>query len=172
MSPACPDAVQERCQRESDRIQQFFIRPFFLSATIGIPFSTYKFLFGLALVRSASLPGSIPALAGWLVIGWAGADLIMNAGRAVLDLTGRDAPFEYCMIAQLGRIAGMPMVFLALDTLLSFAIICFMLWSGWIATLTTAESFLWNGATTLNLLSLSVVLLYNEIKKAGNQRSS
>jgi hypothetical protein len=50
--------------------------------------------------------------------------------------------------------------------MLSFLIICFMLWSGWIATLTPMESVLWHAATTLNLLSLSVVSLYNEIRKA------
>jgi hypothetical protein len=57
------------------------------------------------------------------------------------------------------------MVFLALDTLLSFSIVCLMLWSGWIGTLTTCESLLWYAATTLNLVSLSVVSLYNEIRK-------
>jgi len=56
------------------------------------------------------------------------------------------------------------MVFLAIDTLLTFTIICVMLWSGWIATLTTFESYLWYGATTLNLISLSLVALYNEIR--------
>jgi len=172
MSRGNPGSRQERYRRESDRIRRLFIRPFFLSLTIGIPFSTYKFLFGLSIVRSASFPESLPALIGWLVIGWAGADLIMNAGRAGLNLIGRDAPFEYCTIAQLGRIAGMPMVFLALDTLLSFSIICFMLWSGWITTLTTTESYLWNAATTVNLLSLSIVLLYSEIQKAGGAGSS
>jgi hypothetical protein len=59
----------------------------------------------------------------------------------------------------------MPMVFLAIDTLLSFAIICFMLWSGWITHLTPVESFLWYVATTANLISLSLVSLYNEIRK-------
>jgi len=39
-----------------------------------------------------------------------------------------------------------------------------MLWSGWIATLTIPESYLWYAATTLNLISLSLVILYNEIR--------
>jgi hypothetical protein len=100
------------------------------------------------------------------VIAWAALDLCMNAGRAALDLVSTKAPFEYCTIAQLGRIVRMPMVFLALDTLLSFSIICFMLWSGWITTLTPAELYLWYGAATLHLISLSVVSLCNEIRKA------
>lgn len=151
---------------ESDRIRQFFIRPFFLSLTIGIPFCTYKMLCGIAAVRVGSMGSPLVAGIGWGVIAWAGIDLCMNVGRAVTDFLLQKAPFEYCTIAQLGRIVRMPMVFLALDTLLSFSIICFMLWSGWITTLTPAESYLWYGATTLNLISLSVVSLYTEIRKA------
>jgi hypothetical protein len=90
----------------------------------------------------------------------------MNAGRAVLDLSGKPSPFDYCTIAQIGRIFHMPMVFLAVDTLLSFSIICAMLWSGWIATLTLSESYLWYAATTLNLISLSLVSLYTEVRRA------
>jgi hypothetical protein len=165
MSRPESDALKEKYQRESDRIRQFFIRPFFLSVTIGIPFCIYKLLFGIATIRFASTSGSVLEAFGWLVIGWAGADLVMNAGRAGLDLAGREAPFECCTIAQAGRILHMPMVFLAIDTFISFSIICFMLWSGWITLLTPAETVLWYGATTLNLLSLSVVSLYNEIRK-------
>ncbi|OPX71009.1 MAG: hypothetical protein A4E38_01245 [Methanoregulaceae archaeon PtaB.Bin108] len=149
-----------------DPLQQFFQRPLFLSLTIGIPFCIFKLLFGIAAIRVLNLPhhGVVAAL-GWCVIVWAGIDLLMNAGRAILDLLGRSAPFEYCTIAQLGAYFRMPLVFLAVDTLLSFVIICTMLWSGWITLLTTIESYLWYAATTLNLISLSLVLLYNEVRK-------
>ena len=40
-----------------------------------------------------------------------------------------------------------------------------MLWSGWITRLSNVEAYLWYGATTLNLISLSAVSLYNEIRK-------
>ena len=50
----------------------------------------------------------------------------------------RESVFEYCTIAQLGSIAGRPAVFLAIDTLITFSIICTMLWTGWIATLNVA----------------------------------
>ncbi|HIH04202.1 MAG TPA: hypothetical protein HA263_10300 [Methanoregulaceae archaeon] len=149
-------------KQQSDALQRFFIRPFFLSLTIGIPFCIFKLIFGLSAMR-AGTPGF--AVFGWIVIGWACADLAMNIGRSVYDLAGRIAPFEYCTIAQIGRKLGRPMVFLAIDTLLSFAIICLMLWSGWIARLSSAEAYLWYGATTLNLISLSAVSLYNEIRK-------
>jgi len=151
-------------KEKSDRIRRFFIRPLFLSLTIGIPFCTYKFLFGNAAVRTGPA-GSLTALFGWCVIAWACTDLFMNAGRACFDLGGRNAPFEYCTLAQAGRIFRMPLVFLAFDTLLSFSIICFMLWSGWIALLSQSELYLWYGATTLNLISLSVVSLSTEIAK-------
>lgn len=155
--------VEERSSKDqSDALQRFFIRPFFLSLTIGIPFCAFKLVFGLSALRAGT---SVLAALGWIVVAWACADLAMNIGRSVYDLAGRTAPFEYCTIAQVGRMLGRPTVFLALDTLFSFAIICLMLWSGWIARLPEIETCLWYAATTLNLISLSVVSLYNEIRK-------
>ena len=154
---------------EADRIQRFFHRPFFLSATIGIPFCIFKLILGVVAVRE--LPPPILPLIGWGIIIWAGTDLFMNSGRAFLDILHRESPFEYCTIAQIGRAFGMPAVFLALDTLLAFLIICGMLWSGWITRLTVGESWLWYAATTLNLVSLSLVLLYEEIHRISRQRS-
>ncbi|WP_292348723.1 MULTISPECIES: hypothetical protein [unclassified Methanoregula] len=151
-------------EQESDILQQFFSRPLFLSITIGIPFCIFKLLFGITLIRTLSDLPSPFSSAGWIVTAWALTDLIMNLGREFFDILGRPAPFEYCTIAQAGRLFHMPMVFLAIDTLLTFMIICAMLWSGWIASLTTFESYLWYGATTLNLISLSLVALYNEIR--------
>jgi hypothetical protein len=148
-----------------DFLQRFFTRPFFLSLTIGIPFCIFKLLFGITLVRVGSAV-SVPVSAfGWVVIAWALADLIMNLARVLYDILNRPAPFEYCTIAQIGLFFSMPMVFLAIDTLLTFLIICTMLWSGWIATLTSIESYLWYAATTLNLVSLSLVVLYSEIRR-------
>ncbi len=163
-----PPRIKTTCQRETDAIQGFFLRPFFLSCTIGIPFCIYKILFGLTLWREGITMGGYLGPAGFVVTTWAVADLMMNSGKSLLDLLHRQAPFEYCTIAQLGRIAGMPLVFLAFDTLLTFAIICVMLWTGWIATLSAVESILWYAATTMNLISLSLVSLYNEIRNAGN----
>jgi len=145
-----------------NRLQRLFSRPFFLSLTIGIPFCAFKLIFGLSALRSGTVPLTI---FGWSVDAWALADLAMNIGRSVYDLAGWAAPFEYCTIAQVGRALGRPTVFLALDTLLSFTIICVMLWSGWIAQLPAGEAYIWYGATTLNLISLSVVSLYNELRR-------
>ena len=103
---------------------------------------------------------------GELIIVWAALDLGMNITRAGLDLSGRSNVIEYCTIAQLGRYFHATGVFLAFDTLVSFLIICITLWSGWITRLTTIESLLWYAATTLNLISLSLVIIYDEALRA------
>jgi hypothetical protein len=151
--------------QDMDAVQRFFVRPFFLSLTIGIPFCLFKLLFGVTALRMGGPGGGSLGVFGLVVMVWAAADLLMNTGRSALDLLHRPAPFEYCTIAQLGRIFGRPMLFLGIDTLLTFAIICAMLWTGWIATLSTAEAYLWYGATTMNLISLSLVSLYNETRR-------
>jgi hypothetical protein len=159
----------DRTAGDYDRLQNLFGRPFFLSLTIGIPFCFFKLIFGISAVRAGNMIYPFLAMAGWLIIFWAGLDLLMNVSRAGLDLVHRQARFEYCSIAQAGRYFLKPGVFLAFDTLLSFTIICFMLWSGWITTLTPTESWLWYAATTLNLISLSLVLLYNEVKRTDRE---
>ena len=166
MNDATP-TKKDRSAEEADRIQRFFGRPIFLSLTIGIPFCIFKLLFGITAVRIGIESSPVLVCVGWLVIIWAAADLLMNTGRSVLDLLGQPARFEYCTLAQAGSIVGRPLVFLAIDTLLSFGIICFMLWSGWIIKLAPVEAYLWYAATTMNLISISVVLLYNEVKREG-----
>ena len=152
------------CEKETDAIQRFFRRPFFLSVTIGIPFCVFKLLFGLTAIRKGEPDNLLLWVFGVLVIVWATTDLLMNAGRSALDLLHHTAWFEYCIIAQAGRIFQKPMVFLAIDTLLTFVIVCAMLWSGWITQLTPFESYLWYAATTMNLISLSLVTVYHEIQ--------
>ena len=164
MTPDTTETEKCRCEREADRIQRFFRRPFFLSLTIGIPFCTYKMLLGITAVRIGT-GGNFPlTCVGWIITGWASLDLAMNLSRVVLDLLHKPDRFEYCTIAQLGRFFCAPLAFLAIDTLLSFTIICFMLWSGWIAILSPVETMFWYAATTMNLISLSIVSLYNEIR--------
>ena len=155
----------DSCTEEADRIQRFFGRPFFLSLTIGIPFCIFKLLFGVTAVRIGMETSPALVWFGWFVIIWATADLLMNAGRSVLDFLRLPAPFEYCTIAQIGHVAGRPLAFLAVDTVLSFSIICFMLWSQWIVELSTVEGYIWFAATTMNLISISIVSLYNEMRR-------
>jgi hypothetical protein len=154
------------CERETDAIQRFFRRPVFLSLTIGIPFCIFKLLFGIVAFRIGVDGDPALALFGRIVLVWATADLMMNVGRSLFDLAHKNARFEYCTIAQLGRIFSRPLLFLALDTLITFSIICAMLWLGWITRLNGLEIILWYMATTMNLISLSLVALYNELKNS------
>ena len=74
-----------------------------------------------------------------------------------------EAPLEYCTISEVGRLFKRPRLFLAIDTLITFSIICFVLWSGWIVRLSLEESYLWYAATTLNLISISIVNIWIEL---------
>jgi hypothetical protein len=164
--PSITAIGEEEADARPDRLQGFFKRPLFLSLTIGIPFCIFKLLFGSVAFRIGSPELPPIAITGILIFAWAGLDLMMNAGSAAYDLFSRKSPFEYCSIAEIGRLFGKPAVFLALDTLITFCIISAMLWSRWITLLTPTETKLWAAATTLNLISLSLVLLYNETRKA------
>jgi hypothetical protein len=66
MPVECTSDQKSLCKRESDRIQTLFVRPFFLSLTIGIPFCIYKLLFGVTAVRIGSTASAPLALFGWL----------------------------------------------------------------------------------------------------------
>ncbi len=144
--------------------EDFFLSPTFQALTIGMPFCIFKLLFGMLAIRAGS--GPLDFL-GWLIIVWAGIDLFMNLKRVAYHLAGRSSPIEYCSIAQVGRMLKRPRLFLALDTFISFSIICFVLWSGWIVLLTKTESYLWYAATTLNLISIAVVNVWLEYQR-GN----
>lgn len=143
------------------KIDTAFQSPSFQALTIGVPFCAFKLLFGLMSMRFGLLTLS------YTVLLWASADLLMNLTRVFYDLAGRESPIEYCTIAQAGRLFERPRLFLALDTFLSFSIICFALWSGWIKLLSHCESYIWYSATTLNLISISAVNIWLEIKRAG-----
>lgn len=100
---------------------------------------------------------------GGIAIVWAVIDFLMNLARILLNIGGRRPGIEFCLVAQVGRIFKCPSLFLAIDTLLSFLIICFVLWSGWIKHLDIFESYLWYAATTLNLISISLVNIISEL---------
>jgi uncharacterized membrane protein YphA (DoxX/SURF4 family) len=73
------------------------------------------------------------------------------------------------LIAHIGRFFRKASMFLAVDTFLSFCIICWFLWSGWIKELNDVESYFWYAATTVNLVSLSIVSIWNEFKSSRTQ---
>ena len=155
------DQTMSLAKKANDR---FFLRPTFQALTIGVPFCIFKLLFGLLALRTGGPSASLLAL-GWLVIAWSVADLLMNLARVFLDLAGRESSIEYCTIAQAGRLFNRARLFLAIDTLITFSIICFVLWSGWIVQLRLHESYLWYAATTLNLISISAVNVWIELSR-------
>ena len=142
-----------------------FQTPTFQALTIGVPFCIFKLLFGMLSIRIGTLQSSFLVYFGWRLISWASVDLAMNLARVFFHLSGRESSVEYCSIAQVGRLFKRPRLFLAIDTLLSFSIICFVLWSGWIRYLSITESYLWYAATTLNLISISLVNIWLELRK-------
>jgi hypothetical protein len=143
--------------------KNLFLSPAFLSITIGVPFCVFKYLFGVLTLRQGDFSQHhLMWFLGWIVVVWAGADLILNMVRSLMTLLGRETAIQFCLIAQTGVFFKRPTLFLALDTLLSFVIICFVLWSGWIGWLKPHESYLWYAATTINLISLAVVNIWTE----------
>ena len=148
-------------------LESFFSTPTFQALTIGVPFCIFKLLFGLLALRAADQGSAALTAFGWLIVVWAATDLSMNLARVFFHLSGKASPVEYCAIAQAGRLFGRPRLFLAIDTLISFSIICFVLWSGWIVRLARVESYLWYAATTLNLISISVVNIWIEFRRGS-----
>lgn len=166
-------AGKEEVKRKTKRKKingGLFATPAFQAATIGLPFCVYKLLFGILAGRAASDSGSQGLFIFSLsVIAWSLLDLLMNLARIGFDLAGRASPIEYCIIAQAGRRFRRPRLFLTFDTLLSFSIICIVLWSGWVSHLSPSESRLWNAATTLNLIAISVANIWMELQR-GEER--
>lgn len=157
--------MEEHTRQRTERIgDKVFLSPTFQALTIGVPFCVFKLIFGLLFLREGALSIFLSIVA-WLIIVWALTDLIMNLARVYFHLSDRKSPIEYCTIAQAGRLFKKPDLFLAIDTLISFSIICIVLWSGWITLLTRHELYLWYAATTLNLISVSVVNIWVELKR-------
>lgn len=166
-SSAPKDVLRDKHLQEpsQDAWTTFFQTPTFQALTVGVPFCIFKLLFGVQAIRIGAEDRQILSLFGWLIIIWASVDLAMNLVRVYFDIKGRQSPIEYCTIAQLGRYFQKPKAFLAVDTMIAFVIICFALWSGWIKLLTVSESYLWYAATTLNLISISIVNLLLELRR-------
>lgn len=159
--------MNDRFARESlQKIEtSFFQTPTFQALTIGIPFCIFKLLFGALSIRAGTDPQSPLVIFGLLIILWASVDLMMNLVVVAFNTAGRKSPIEFCTIAQVGRLFGKSKLFLAIDTLIAFCIICFVLWSGWIKLLNINESYIWYAATTLNLISISVVNIWLELRR-------
>lgn len=131
----------------------------FLGLAVGLPFATFKLLFGVLAHRHGLL---VPAV---LLMVWGGADAFMNGLRVVWGGMGKPPRTEFCVLAQAGRLFGVSSLLLAVDTLLAFSIICVVLWSGWIARLTAWETAAWLSATTVNLLGVALMQIASELRR-------
>lgn len=150
--------------KKAESNQEWYRTSLFLAITIGIPFCIFKYLFGLLSMRAGIVNGNYFLLIfGQFVIVWAAMDVLLNVARTISNVLGKKPWVEFCLIAQIGSIFERSALFLAIDTLLSFSIICFVLWSGWIKNLDHYESYLWYAATTLNLISISMVNIFSEL---------
>jgi hypothetical protein len=153
--------------------QEWYRTSLFLAITIGLPFCIFKYLFGLLAIRAGTGQSIFFLIIfGQIVIIWAAIDFLMNLTRILFNLLRRRPMVEFCLIAQIGRIFKRPALFLAIDTLLSFSIICLVLWSGWIRNLSLYESYLWYAATTLNLISISFVNIFSEMHLNVDRKAS
>lgn len=147
-------------EKDKNVIVDPYKSPTFSSLTIGIPFCTFKLLFGMLFLRNHI------KILGWIIIIWAIIDFILNSIRIASELVHRKPIMECCLLAQIGEVIFKKMsLFLAVDNLLSFGIICFVLWSGWVKELRPWEAYTWYAATTVNLLSLAVVNIHLELKR-------
>jgi len=135
----------------------------FLAFTVGLPFACFKVLCGVLALRNGYVAVAVPFFAV------AALDAGLNAARIVQALLRMKPRTEFCFLAQVGRLVGGAEVLLALDTLLSFGIICWVLWSGWIAQLSDPESIAWLTATTVNLLSVALMQIWIEVKRRGKK---
>ncbi|MGV8120091.1 MAG: hypothetical protein AB2L14_10070 [Candidatus Xenobiia bacterium LiM19] len=134
----------------------------FAIITIGIPFCIYKFLFGILVIRNHQ-----PIL-GWLIIIFTLSDIGINLFRFFHILAGRRPPLAPCTLAQIGRIFNLESLFTAVDKVLAFSIICFILWSKWVALFSPLERTIWLAGATINFVSLSVIAIWTEIQKLPN----
>jgi len=139
--------------------KRFQAASLFAIITIGIPFCIYKFLFGVLVIRNHQ------TIMGWLIIIFTLSDIAINLSRFFYILAGRRLPLAPCTLAQIGRIFNLESLFTAIDKVLAFSIICFILWSGWVSLFSPLERIIWLVGTTINFVSLSVIAILTEIQK-------
>lgn len=126
----------------------------FLALTIGFPFCIFKVLCGRIAFDSGH------TIIGIILSFWGFIDFILNLIRVVQGFAGAKKKSPFCLLAVIGSIFNHAPLLLAVDTFLAFAIICFVLWTGWIGKLTGLELKFWLTATTINLLSVGIVQIW------------
>jgi len=128
------------------------LRPRLWAALLtGIPFGVFKIGGGLAAAQD------IHWSVGAGFVCWGVADVILNIAAVV---TPRRV--SYCLLSNIGRRLGATndpsteRLMLAVDTLLSFAIVASMIWTGRIATLPRPMVKLWELSVIANILGVGI----------------
>jgi hypothetical protein len=138
----------------------------FLALTIGFPFCIFKVLCGRVAFDSGH------SIIGGLLCLWGAVDFLFNLVRLIQGFMGVKRKIQFCLLAVIGGIFNHAPLFLAIDTLLAFSIICLVLWTGWIQKLTSLELKFWLAATTINLLSVGVVQIGFAFKNREDREMS
>lgn len=136
-----------------------FVTTAFINLTVGLPFAMFKSLLGVSLYRE--YPKTIISILGVIILVWGSIDFVMNVTSLMFSQIKKRfiAP---CILALIGKAFGTRTLFLAINTLCSFSCICIMLWTGLIGKLSSVESIIWNIATTINLISMATIIIWNE----------
>lgn len=116
-------------------------------AMTGVPFGVFKLGFGVFL------HGHAPAL-GALIVAWGVLDVALNVVAAALPAV------SFCVLSNVGRAldarspqGGWEALLLAVDTLLSFAIVAFMIGFTLLPGLPAALRRTWDVAVVMNVLA-------------------
>ena len=137
------------------------IRRLWAAGLTGIPFGVFKVGAGYHLLDVAG-----PAVGG-LVVVWGALDILLNV-LAVLfpDRVG------YCTLSNLGRLYDLAtgqrhrqQVLLAVDTLLAFVIVSYMIWFRQLPTLPAWLGRAWDLAVVLNVLGVGVERVWIEVAR-------
>ncbi len=126
----------------------------------GIPFAVFKLGGGLAAAQDIA-----PAL-GVAIVVWAGIDVLLNGLALVWPRR-----FAFCLLANLGRLidrrggGGHEQFWLAVDTLLAFAIVASMIWFGRTATLPGEVIAAWELAVIASVLGVGVQRVWDSYRQ-------
>lgn len=128
--------------------------------TVGLPFCVFKLACGLPLTATSSLG---LRLLGWGLVGVGGVDTLLNVLSAIwVGIAGR-RKLPVCCLQAL-TLAVRPSVRggnvgTALDMMLSFSLVAWMIGSGALGTLTPGWLSSWNLAVVLNVLGAGALRL-------------
>jgi len=118
----------------------------------GVPFGIFKVGGGLAAAED------LHAGIGLAFVAWGALDILLN----LLSLVFKEQ-LAHCLLSNLGRrldrargTTSLEPLLLAIDTLLTFAIVSSMIWLGRIATLPQPLVRIWELAVITNILSVGV----------------